>query len=82
MTRFEILSVLLAACSSSAPVATGFRVVDSSGATPSSATVGDALQLSVLQTFSDGTTRPVSGDAALSTQDCADIFAFLRTQTH
>jgi mono/diheme cytochrome c family protein len=65
MTRFEILSVLLMACSSSAPVATGFRVVDSSGTVPSSATVGDALQLSVLQTFSDGTTKPVGSDATL-----------------
>lgn len=63
MSRFAMLSVLLMACSSGAPTSTGFRIVDSSGATPTTATVGDAIGLTIIETFSDGTTKPVGADA-------------------
>ncbi len=61
MRRFAIL-LLLVGCSSSV-TSTGFRIVDASGATPTTATVGDTLTLSILETFSDGTTTPVGSDA-------------------
>ncbi|HEY1546224.1 MAG TPA: c-type cytochrome [Kofleriaceae bacterium] len=57
--KIIIAAVLLAACSSS-PTSTGFAIQSATGRDLTSVVAGDALELALVEMFSDGSTQPAT----------------------